>query len=353
MPRYEILTTADDQRWLERIAPITARSLVHHPQYTRVYERYGDGVGECFVYQDGGCVVLYPYLRRTIPESDGLSDITTPYGYGGWVWSSSDPEGERAFLEEFRDTFASYARSTGIVSEFLRFHPFLQNQKGFEGLLNDVTLHCTNALMDLAVGEEGLTSIYRSSYRQCIRKAAASGLVVEQAGDDRFIDEFFQLYSASMARKRQEGYLRFRREFLEILRAQLGGNLLCFRVRDGSSVASAALFLRYGEYLDYFLAASDPEYLPSHPNHLLLHSVATFGIRTGARWLHLGGGHPSLQFFKHGFANASCAYYVGRHVHDRYAYDRLTAERWHDLDQAPAQSSKHFPAYRAEASPRT
>ena len=151
-----------------------------------------------------------------------------------------------------------------------------------------------------------------------------------------------------MQRKRQEGYLRFRRAFLTHLHAELRGHLVSVAVRSGGEVVAAALFLRFGDYLDYFLAASAPEALALHPNHLLLHRVAARAASQGIQLFHLGGGHPSLQFFKHGFANGSCAYYLGKHIHDRVAYEQLAKDHWVRCGRAWETDSAFFPAYRAE-----
>ena len=48
-------------------------------------------------------------------------DFATPYGYGGWII-----EGENT-----QDLFVAYKgwlRKKGIICEFIRFHPMLQNQ---------------------------------------------------------------------------------------------------------------------------------------------------------------------------------------------------------------------------------
>ena len=322
--------------------------IVHFPRYTRVYERYGDGKGECFVYEDGGGIVLYPFLRRDIAGVPGLSDIVTPYGYGGAVYECRNGQSPAQLVADFRKSLVDYARETKTVSEFVRFHPFLANHKHFFGLMEQVSLHCDNALIDLSVGAEALFRNYRHSYQQCIYKAQASGLRIVQLSGADSIDPFLELYSASMLRKHQEGYFKFQRNFLVSISEELRDELKCFAVLEGGAIIAVALFLRYGSYLDYFLAASRPEKLPLHPNHLLLHEVALWALDDGVDWFHLGGGHKSLQFFKRGFANESRGYYLGKHVFDHEAYARLSAAHWERHGRVWTPQESYFPGYRAE-----
>jgi serine/alanine adding enzyme len=348
MATSRVLQTSNESEWRGYLGLVAQKQLVHFPRYARVYERYGDGTAECFVYEGDEGLVVYPYLRREIGAAPGYTDVITPYGYGGPVYSCRGDGSRSQLATAFRSVFASYARETRTVSEFVRFHPFLANHAPFVGLLDGVSLHCVNALVDLTVGADALFQQYRTSYQQCIRKAVASGLrVVPLTGSD-FIDPFFDLYSASMLRKHQEGYVKFRREFLVDLVEEVGDEIKCFAVIHEEKAIAVALFQHFDDYLDYFLAASDPLALPLHPNHVLLYEVSRWAIGHQVKWLHLGGGHKTLQFFKHGFANRSCDYFIGKHVFDNESYERLSREHWARYGQAWNMHEPYFPGYRAE-----
>ena len=354
MGSYRILRTTDDAEWRDYLSRIGRKDLVHHPQYSEVYERYGDGAAECFTFIEGDSVLVYPFIRRAIDAAGDakppLSDIITPYGYGGFVYECRGSVAPASFLTAFREAFSDHASSTGIVSEFIRFHPCLANHEHCLSLLDSVSLHCNNALIDLSIGKDALFRQYRTTWRRYIRQAVRHELKVELIDNDSFIDPFFAQYSAGMARKHQEGYYNFKRNFLEIIHKELGRNLLFFSVKNEADTIAGALFLRYGAYLDYFLAASRPECLPLRPNHLLIHEVACWAIDNGIEHFHLGGGHESLLFFKHGFANQSRPYYIGRHIHDRAAYERLSTDHWQRHGLRWTGQSRFFPAYRADLS---
>lgn len=345
MGTFKILTTTDEAVWQQYLDLVPEKELVHYPAYTRVYEKYGDGIGECFVYEEDG-IVLYPYLRRKIEGSDKFTDIITPYGYGGPVYMHYVGQAP-GFFHRFRHALVDYLRATDTVSEFVRFHPLLANHKYFCTLMDEVKLQCKNAVIDLSVGPTAIFSEYRSSYQQCIRKAISANLHVEIVDPLDCIDPFFELYSASMSRKFQKGYLLFRREFLVHLAKELGSQLKCFVVKQDNQILAMALFLRSRNYLDYFLAASRMDTLYLHPNHILLHHVALWAIENKIEKFHLGGGHPSLQFFKHGFSNSHCFYYVGKHILDSPTYTALSIKHWSNHGKEWTPDHPYFPGYRA------
>ncbi|MSP81051.1 MAG: GNAT family N-acetyltransferase [Rhodospirillales bacterium] len=347
MASYRILRTSDEAQWNAALAPIVQKALVHFPRYARVYERYGDGTAECFVYEDGSGVVLYPYMRRTIPDAPGLTDIVTPYGYGGIVYDCP-PESTARLIKDFRRAFTDHALETKTVCEFVRFHPYLGNHEHLVGLMDDVTLHCENAFLDLRVGKDALFRGYRERYRTYIRKAESAGVTVEIAGVGTFIDAFSDFYRTSMASKGQKGYFNFRREFVDILAQELPHDVLSVAARQGADMLCVAFFLRSGHFLDYFLVAPNLARLELRPNHLLIHKVAFWAIDNGFHFMQLGGGHPSLQFFKQGFSNLKRPYYVGKHVFDREAYARLSTEHWRRHNAVWTPEQQFFPAYRAE-----
>jgi len=345
---YQILHLDDEARWHGYLDLIAGKQLVHFPRYSRVYQRYGDGMSECFVYEGDAGLVVYPYLRRTIGGAPSLTDIITPYGYGGPVYECQPGRSPAELVVEFRNAFVDYARSTGIVSEFVRFHPMLRNHEHFVGLMDEVQLHCVNALIDLSVGAESVYQNYRLSYRQCIRKASEAGLRFATVPAPDFIAPFFKLYDTIMQRPGQKGYVKFRREFFSQLSDEIKDVVKCFGVFRGDDLVATALFLDDGHFMDYFLAASDVGALSLRPNHLLLHEAALWGIQNGRRWLHLGGGHMTLQFFKQGFANRSCDYYVGKAIYDVAMYNRLSAEHWERHNCRWDKNDPYFPGYRAE-----
>src|SRR5262245_31767944 len=59
----------------------------------------------------------------------GITDIQSPYGYGGPLSNCDDAP----FLGMADDRFQLWARENSVVAEFLRFHPLISQRKWYAG----------------------------------------------------------------------------------------------------------------------------------------------------------------------------------------------------------------------------
>jgi len=337
-----ILRTSDSQTWLSYLDRLPRKDITYYPAFMQVYEDYGDGAGECFVYEAGDSLVLYPYLRRPIAGA-AVNDTVNPYCYGGPIHNCLDDA--QPLINDFRRAFDEYAHQTGIISEFIRFHPHLQNQVSYDNLL-DVKLYRRHVVIDVSQDETQLFRQIRRSYRHGIQQAKHNGLTLELNADHSFIDGFADLYRQSMIRHGQTGYLNFRPDYFRLLAKHLGDTLLLFTVKWRKTVLASALFLPCGDYMDYFLAAATPDAFALYASHLLISEVACWAHQHGIRVLHLGGGAPSLLFFKQGFSKQIAPYYLGRKIHDLDTYTALSEARWRTMGYAWTGDASYFPGYR-------
>ncbi|HEB79778.1 MAG TPA: GNAT family N-acetyltransferase [Rhodospirillales bacterium] len=352
MANIDILTLADEAEWLALLEQIPARGLGHYPRFARVYEEKGDGLAECFVYREGSLLALYPYIRRPVSRLAFIgehfgdySDIVTPYCYGGHIHNA--PENRAAeFVKALRNAFDAHARETGVVSEFVRFHPLLQNQAGCKGMFDHFFLHRDNIVVDSRRNEEALFRQCRPTFRRSIKKARRNGLEFEAVSPEDMGETFATLYGKTMTRHNQTGYLNFGPDFFRILFRNLKADCRLFAVRGEKHVIAAALFLEYGGTMDYFLGASDREFFSLFPNHLIMHGVTCWAHDRGIETVHLGGGRKSLYFFKSGFSKKTVPFYVGHTVHDSDTYRGLMEERRKKSSGLPHGDSGFFPAYR-------
>ncbi|MCB2100062.1 MAG: hypothetical protein KDE22_04285, partial [Rhodobacterales bacterium] len=97
---------------------------------------------------------------------------------------------------------------------------------------------------------------------------------------------------------------------------------------------------------DYMLGGSETAALPRHPNHLLFVEALFWARAAGFRQLHLGGGRPSLLYFKRGLSHRTLDYHLGRHVFLPEVYADLSARR--DAWSGPEKpwTPDYFPRYR-------
>ena len=135
----------DGATWDERLSRLAAdlRDVYFTAGYHLVWERNGDGEARGAVLETPEGTVLYPFLVRRLADAPmlgdewrGYLDITSAYGYGGPLVSTPDGGPADAtrrvrLLGLFRAEFSAWCREQRIVSEFIRFHPLLENEVGF------------------------------------------------------------------------------------------------------------------------------------------------------------------------------------------------------------------------------
>lgn len=272
-----------------------------------------------FAHEDGGEIYLHGFHTAPVPGAE-YSDIQSAYGYGGPVASTADP----AFLDAAWRAYGEWCRDNGILAEFVRFHPLLENWRYFGGTVMDDrwTVWVDLTADDLATG-------YEVRVRTAIRKARNGGVRVvwrRGAGDAAV---FGELYRATMTRLDADEFYRFDDDYLASLmawdRTHLG---LCLA---GDEVVAAALFLEGNQMLEYHLSAATPEGKRLAATNLLLHEAALLGQRLGCRALHLGGGFDGrednpLLFFKSGFSPLRGMFRIGRLIHQPEAYAALRGQ---------------------------
>lgn len=305
---------------------------------------------EAFVFEKDSDILFYPYLKRPIERVanervvPSLYDIETVYGYTGPLASTDD----RSFVDQGWEEFSSYCRASGIVAEFTRFNPFRKNWTIASNRMS-VTLDRQTVVMDLPLGEDALWTGYSASQRNMIRKATRRGLMATRLPLPDGLETFLPLYEATMRRLDAANIHFHPPGYYERLVKSLGDAVACIGVFDGQNAVAAGLFFLDPSIIHYHLSGSDYEAQAFGPNNLLLHSAALEGIRSGRRWLHLGGGRSnapddSLLLFKQSFSKRRLDFMIGRAVHDQNNYLML-CDRWKKANFV-RQPQSYFLQYR-------
>lgn len=260
-----------------------------------------------------------PFDRGTTRDE---FDISTPYGYGGFYTDCEDTA-RAELMRNFRMRLTEYALDTNIISEFIRFDPIAGNHVLGQGLLDDVRRHNDNLFIDLTQDEEDLLAGCRSRIRTGIRQTARLGLTMERDYTADTIAQFIELYHAAMRRRGNSGYLNFKAAFFVNLFKKMKDCIDLFTVQEEGKVLGAAITLRFGDTVEYFLAANRRLQKRAYVNHFLIIQIAKWAKQQGFRKFHLGGGSESIMYFKSSFTQTSLPYYVGNHVFDKKRYAQL------------------------------
>ncbi len=331
VPDFKILTLKNTDEWSAALQSVNGMGVSSLPEYCSVLEGNGDGDAECIVYTCSEGTIVYPVIRTSLkglPFDRGTLkdefDISTPYGYGGFYVGGTGAACEK-ITRDFRARLTEYALDTNIISEFIRFDPIAENNVFGQGLIDNVRHHNENLYIDLTQSEDDILAGCRSRIRTGIRQTARLGLVMERNYTADTITQFIELYHEAMRRRGNSGYLNFKAEFFASLFKKMKGHIELFTVQEQGNVLGAAITLRSGDTLEYFLAANRRLQKRTYVNHFLIMQIAKWAKQQGFKKFHLGGGAESIMYFKRSFTRTSLPYYVGTHVFNKKRYAQLVS----------------------------
>jgi len=352
---YKVLYYPDTE-WKDLIKKYNL-DIYFTPQYCKIWEDYGDGKAQAFLYESSLGKILYPYLIWKIDYTKSninYFDISTPYGYGGPVLLEYKENEIPLLLKEFRAKFNTYAHKKGIISEFIRFHPVYKN---YNFLINsDIECKFVRNTIEINFekGPENILKSMKPSTRRNIKQAIRNGLNVQFYRKPTLenIQAFYEIYLETMSRLEATDYYKFSLEFILNTFNLLKGSAEIAFVFCDNKILSSAIFLLTNEIVHYHLGGSLTQYLFYRPNNLMFYKAALRYKTLRKKHFHLGGGYrgnDSLFKFKKGFnKNGILDFFIGTKIFDEKMYNVLV-DRWKKKNYlAKDFKSDFFPLYRLQ-----
>lgn len=314
--------------------------------YGKLYEKIEDGELIVFNFENEYGKVKNMFIKRKIPlnlENRVFFDIVTPYGYGGPVIQETTDE--EKLLVGYFEAFSNYCQMNDIITEFIRFDLFENNQvrNHFYG---EVSLIGNTIVRDLNLPiEEDI----RKKIFQNVRAAKEKGVKMSIDRTGGRIDDFLKMYYSTMDRNQADDYYYFKKSFFEQIHKTMENQFLYVFATLDKEVISAALILIGDERAFAFLGGTLKEYYKYHPEIFVELTIIQWLKDKGLTKYILGGGHKGedgIYFHKKGFArNGDHPFYVGKKVHDPIIYKKLIDlhKTFNDFDM----ETSFFPKYRA------
>ncbi len=329
---YKVLTLKDTSVWLDYFnkLPATQQDVYFSPTYYSLYDHNGDGKAQCFVFEDGDKLLLYPYLKNSINSlgyqlDDEYFDIQGAYGYNGIVTSSFD----ETFLNAFHECFDKNCAEQHIVAEFSRFHPLLDNQRWASPKMKTFYSRRTVKLdLILSMDDIWMKQISTKN-RNIIRKAEKDGVTVLESQD---YELFRQMYDQTMRNLDAEAFYFFPKAYYDEFKDTFGDNIiLCFAMYEGQPI-SGSMFMFSKDYAHYHLSGRDRNFYKIPGNNAVLWYGIQKAKERGCKWIHLGGGTTGedddrLLHFKKNFSKDEGEFWIGKRVHNQIVYDQIV-EQW-------------------------
>lgn len=343
--------------WVQAWTEWPMREVFAHPTYCELFSRESD-TALCATMATDSTTILCPLILRPISvepwaqDSTNCYDLTSPYGYGGPYWFGEAPS--ESFAAEFWAEFKTWATATGVVTLFARLALFPEQLLGLPSPPLEIS---PNVVRGLEITPAALWADYDRKVRKNVGKAERAGLsvVVDRSGSA--LDEFLEVYYATMDRQRASPQYYFPRGFFEKLVAEVPDGTVFFHVRnpEDKRLISTELCLASPQFVYSFLGGSLGEYFHLRPNDYLKHNISMWGMQENKKAFILGGGYqPDDGIFRYKATFAPDSFRVFRtlfEVYDGEMYSQLQRRRaeWefatHGFEWRPNHAFR--PAYRS------
>lgn len=333
----------DQARWqqiIEQLPGFCGKAYYQY-YYHRVCELNGEGRPAAIYFKQGQTAIFYPFLLRPVPAilgGNGFFDMQSAYGYGGPAVFGSSEEA----IQAFGKAHADWAEKEGIVAEFVRFSPFLDQSlltPFFKPELNRKTV-------SIELSGDFASMLCRASgpRQRNYRKAARAGLRYVAMPD---IDKIVRIYREAMQRIGADSYYHFSDRYFSALNELPPDSRFYAGILDTDGrLIAGGIFLQDETAAHYHLGASTQKARDLQPDTFMLFEAARHIAASGRKILHLGGGlslaeDDGLYRFKSGFSKKRHDFYIARKIHRPQKYQEFSA-KWQALTGREPQILLHY-----------
>lgn len=333
MKEYEILSLESSELWSEYLhrLPVEQQDIYFSPEYYRLYQEYGDGKAQCFVFKQKKEIALYPFLLSSINDLgyslyENYYDIQGAYGYNGIVTTSNDDN----FIFSFYSALRKFIISSNIIAEFTRFHPLLNNHTISKNYY-EIILDRNTVFIDLKYEYEHIFNKFQTTTKKQIKKNLLKNEISFELleNDISLIDKIYFIYNETMSRVNANNYLYFNiKYFINIIK---NTNSILFILKHCNIPIAFIIAFKKCIYLNGHIGGALTQYLSFSPYSLLYAEMIKFGIKNGCKYLHVGGGltsnsnDPLLKFKLH-FSKNTAPFYIGKKIHNLEIYSKVLAQ---------------------------
>jgi hypothetical protein len=345
------------EQWLAALdrLPVERRDVYFLPEYLESYVDNPRTEAACVVCAEGDAVLVYPFLKSLVSlgaddPAQPQYDLQSAYGYGGPAVNAAGEEA--AFLREAWLEFARWCKNENVVSEFVRFHPLLDNVRWASAEMRTF-MDRTTVPIPLESYESAMrgTSYYRV-HRQMLNKSERVGFSFHILPAHSELSWFVPLYQETQDFLQAGADTRFGMAYFSKLAEGFGERAWLGVVKQEGEVRAAAMVLEGPLYLHSHLMGYRRDGQTAGMTNLLYHGIAVHGAAHGKTILHMGGGRTSdekdsLFKFKESLSPERASFWLGTLCHNQEQYEEL-GRRWEE--RHGPRPKNYFQFYRLQGS---
>lgn len=299
---------------------------------------------EIFFIRKESSVFIYPFLKKKLPEVYGdYYDISSSYGYCGPF--TNDP----ALLDEAEDLLLAYCREQRIVTEFVRYHYLYNRNILFKKNISNIPNRTVVTLNTAQDWDNIWAHQFSGINRNLVRKLEKEGYIFERVDFGSHIDQFTEMYHATMQNVNADDQYFFSREYFLSLYNALRDRIFMCKVGKGGEVYAMSLFFSANGILTYFLSARNIHYPKVPASNLLLSKMAEQAHLEGYKIMNFGGGltdkpEDSLFRFKSNFSKDTSPFVIGKRTHFPDVYEAI-GRRYREIKQGQQDTATQVLQY--------
>ena len=311
--------------------------------YLKAFWLHGSGEPLLIVYSDGDEYAVNAVFKRDIADDKHFADklekgkyydISTPYGYGGFIGNITD-------YGRLNSAWRQYCVERGYICEFVRFELFETYQSSYGGTTMTRT---HNVVRSLEMPLDEMWMDFKQKVRKNVKRAAQYHLEMRLDPDGTHLDDFLHIYDSTMDRNHAEEEYYFGREFFETLNS-MKDNVMYFHAVHEGEIISTELVIYGAENCYSYLGGTDRAYFEMRPNDFLKYEIIKWAKEKGLKNFVLGGGYGAddgiFQYKQCLAPHGVVDFYIGRQIFDQGTYDALVNMRGDEI-----QNKEYFPLYR-------
>jgi hypothetical protein len=335
--QFQLLKAAvaeEKEQWRSDLnhLPAERRDVYFRPEYIQAYVDSAEVEACCAVCKSGEAILMYPFLKSLITQEGdraghrALQDIQSAYGYGGPVVNGAgeDPH----FLQQAWTAFSEWCVAEHIVSEFVCFHPLIDNVRWASQSMKTFEDRQTIPIMLESYEDEMLNTSYYRDHRQMINKAKRMEFSFHVLPASSELSWFVPLYAKTQEFLKAGSNTQFGMDYFKTLTDGFGENAWLGVIKQSDEITAAALVLEGPAYLHSHLMGYRRDIKTNGMTNLLYHGIAIEGVNRGKSILHMGGGlvggeEDRLFRFKKSLSPARAQFWLGTQCHNQDQYEEL------------------------------
>lgn len=349
----KLITINETEKWNEAVEKFENYDTYYMCEYVKSFYLHGDGEPLLIYYENSGIKAINVVMKRDISKDKKFEgnlpentyfDISTPYGYGGFLIEGDITEEN---IKSLNEEYSFACIKEGIISEFVRFHPVLKNSEELNDMY-DISRLGKTVTIDLQSPEIIWRNLIPKN-RNVIRKARKNGVEIYWGRDVELIKQFIKMYNTTMDEDGATDYYYFQDEFYNSILHDLKYNSMIFYAVYNKNIIAMSMILFTNKQMHYHLSASDKKHQHLAPTNLLLYEASCWGHSNGFKSFHLGGGlgsnEDSLYKFKKAFnRNSETEFSIGRKIFSEEKYMEFINLRKKQIKFE--EKNTYFPLYR-------